>query len=141
MEKPVSLVMTRMVWTVDCEDTIDKVDAVLASHKISAVPVVDKQGALFGIISSRDLLQFFASRRNPRAVRAWELCTYKPITISHDTPVSEVAKIMLDRKIHHLLITEDGEFCGIVSAMDFVAQCFMEREQFDVIERGVPVTR
>lgn len=122
MDKPISEMMAKTVWTVSTEDTIEKVGAMFASHKLSAVPVVDAKGVIFGIVSSRDLLHFHAAKKNPKAVNAWELCTYRPIAVSPETPVAEVAKLMIKNKIHHILITENGTLRGIVSALDFVEQ-------------------
>jgi CBS domain-containing protein len=114
--------MAKTVWTVDTEDTVEKVDAMLISHKVSALPVVDAKGAVFGIVSSLDLLHFHAAKKNPKAVRAWELCTHKPIAVSPQTSVAEVARLMIKNRIHHVLITENGTLRGIVSALDFVEQ-------------------
>lgn len=122
MDKPISEMMAKTVWTVSTEDTIAKVDTVLTSHKLSAVPVVDAKGDIFGIISSRDLLHFHATKKNPKAVNAWELCTYRPVAVSPETSVAEVAKLMIKNRIHHILITENGSLRGIVSALDFVEQ-------------------
>jgi signal-transduction protein with cAMP-binding, CBS, and nucleotidyltransferase domain len=122
MDKPISHMMAETVWTVDTEDTVEKVDTLLTSHRLSAVPVVDAKGVTFGIISSLDLLHFHAAKKNPKAVRAWELCTYRPIAVSPETSVAEVAKLMIKNRIHHILITENGTVRGIVSALDFVEQ-------------------
>ncbi len=122
MDRPISHMMAKAVWTVDSEDTVEKVDTMLTSHKLSAVPVVDAKGVIFGIISSLDLLHFQGAKKNPKAVRAWELCTYRPIAVSPETPVVEVAKLMIKNRIHHILITENGMLRGIVSALDFVEQ-------------------
>lgn len=122
MDKPISFMMAKTVWTVDTEDTIESVDSLLSSRNLSAVPIVDKKGDVFGILSSLDLLHFHATKKNPKAVRAWELCTYKPIAVSPETPVSKVAELMIKNKIHHILITEKGSLRGIVSALDFVEQ-------------------
>jgi CBS-domain-containing membrane protein len=120
MNRPISHMMAKTVLTAGTEDTIENVDTLLTSHRLSAVPIVDAKGAIFGIVSSLDLLHFNATRKNPKAVRAWELCTYKPIAVSPETPVAEVAKLMIKNKIHHILIIENGMLRGIVSALDFV---------------------
>jgi CBS domain-containing protein len=41
-------------------------------------------------------------------------------TIGHDTAVQVIARKMLERKIHRLLITENGRFVGIVSSGDLL---------------------
>ena len=95
---------------------------VVSSHKLSAVPVVDAENGIFGIISSRDLLKFFVEKKNPKSVRAWELCSHKIVSVSPDTSDLEVAELMIQNKIHHILVTENGTLKGIVSALDFVRQ-------------------
>jgi signal-transduction protein with cAMP-binding, CBS, and nucleotidyltransferase domain len=122
MNRPISHMMTKTVWKVGTEDTIENVDTMLTSHRLSAVPVVDMEGVIFGIISSLDLLHFHAAKKNPKAVCAWELCTYKPVAVRPETPAIEVAKLMVKNKIHHILITENETLRGIVSALDFVEQ-------------------
>ena len=114
--------MAKAVWTVDSEETIEKVEALVNRRKLSAVPVVDAQGAVFGILSLLDLLHFHAAKKNPKAVRAWELCTYKPISVAPETQIAAVAQLMLTNKIHHILVVEGGKLQGIVSALDFVEQ-------------------
>jgi CBS domain-containing protein len=114
--------MAKTVWTAASEDTVEKVEELMNRRSLSALPVVDERGGVFGIISSADLLHFYAAKRNPKAVRAWELCTYKPIAVHPDTSVGEVASLMIKNKIHHVPVTENGKLCGIVSALDFVEQ-------------------
>ena len=114
--------MAKTVWTAASEDTVEKVEELLTRRLLSAVPVVDEAGGVFGIISSADILHFHAAKRNPKAVRAWELCTYKPVSVPPDTSIGEVARLMIKHKIHHVPVTENGKLCGIVSALDFVEQ-------------------
>lgn len=42
------------------------------------------------------------------------------ITVSPDTTVQEVAAVMLERRIHRVLVTEGDELRGIVSTLDLV---------------------
>jgi CBS domain-containing protein len=114
--------MAKTVWTVALEDTAEKVENLLNRRSLSAVPVVDENGGVFGIISSGDMLHLHAAKKNPKAIRAWELCTYKPIAVRPETSIGEVAKLMIKNKIHHVPVTENGKLCGMVSALDFVEQ-------------------
>jgi predicted transcriptional regulator len=122
MVKSISDMMTKDVWTVDTEDTVDKIDVMFALHNVSSAPVMDARGDVFGIISAVDLLHFHAAHKSPKAVKAWELCTYRPIAVSPETSAVEVAKLMMNNKVHHILITENGTLHGIVSSLDFVKQ-------------------
>ena len=122
MDKPISYMMTKSVQTADTEDTVERVEELLRSHRLSSVPVVDAKGVIFGIISASDLLRFHSMRKNPKAVRAWEMCTYKPLEVGPATPVGEVARLMVENKIHHVIVSEDRSIQGLVSSLDFVEQ-------------------
>jgi CBS domain-containing protein len=122
MNEPVSHIMSKTMWTVTMEDTVEKAEELLNRRLLSAVPVVDENGGVFGIISSADILHLHAAKKNPKAIRAWELCTYKPVAVRPDTSIGEVARLMVEKRIHHVPVTENGKLCGIVSALDFVEQ-------------------
>lgn len=121
METQITAIMQKHVISVDMQDTIDKVEDILNSHELSSVPVIDSaRGDCFGIISSPDLVHFHTAKKNPKLVRAWEICTYKPIVISPETSVSDAARIMIQNRIHHLVISENKSIKGFVSSLDLI---------------------
>jgi CBS domain-containing protein len=126
MNGPVSGMMAKMVHSAYIEDTIEKVEQDMNRHKLSSVPVVDKDNSVFGIISSGDLLRFNAEKKNPRNVRAWELCSYKPVSVSPDTPMKDIARLMLSKRIHHVLVTEKNDLKGIVSTFDLLEHALLK---------------
>lgn len=123
MNPLLSCVMTPGILTVGAEDTIEKVDCMMASNKLSALPVTDANGGIFGIITTRDLLNFYAAKKNPKVLRAWEGCTHKIITTNSGTSLAAIAKLMKDNHILHVPITENGKLCGLVSASDYIGYC------------------
>jgi len=126
MNTTISSLMQRQVWSVDMDDTIAQVDALLAEHGLSWAPVLDAGRAVVGVISATDLLQFHAQERDPATVRAWQLCTYKPISVDQATPLGEVARVMVERRIHHVVVTGDAGLVGVVSSVDFVRICIAD---------------
>ena len=120
MTQPISSFMERHVWSVDMEDTIAAVEALFVRQSLSWAPVLESKRTIVGAISASDLLQFHALGQDPNAVRAWQRCTYKPITVSPDMPVSEVARLMIERKIHHVVVIDSAGIVGVVSSFDFV---------------------
>jgi len=126
MNTTISSLMQRRVWSVDMDDTIAQVDALLAEHGLSWAPVLDAGRAVVGVISATDLLQFHAQERDPATVRAWQLCTYKPISVDQATPLGEVARLMVERRIHHVVVTGDAGLVGVVSSLDFVRNCIAD---------------
>lgn len=122
MDRPISEIMSRSVRSAFTEDTVEKVEEDLKRLKLHAVPIVDSNGTVFGIISSVDLVSFHASKKNPKSVRAWELCTYKPVSVPPGTPMKDVARLMVTNRIHHVLVTDGPELKGIVSSFNFLEQ-------------------
>ena len=112
--------MERQVRSVDMEDTIAAVEALFVLHSLSWAPVFESSSTLVGAISASDLLQFHAQGLDPTAVRAWQRCSYKPITVSPDTSVSDVARLMIESKLHHVVVTDSKGIAGVVSSLDFV---------------------
>jgi CBS domain-containing protein len=56
-----------------------------------------------------------------RTITVSDLMTANVITASEDTPVSEICRTMKDRKINHVIITNDKEILGIVTSRDIIS--------------------
>jgi CBS domain-containing protein len=127
MSKPISSMMQTQAMAVDMDATLEQVDEVLRLNNLSAVPVIERSnGSVLGIVSARDLAHFHHLKENAPEVRAWEICSYKPVEVSPDASVSDVARLMVARGIHHVVVTENKAIIGIVSALDFVKQFIEE---------------
>ncbi len=122
MDKPISLLMDKHITTVDFNDSVFKVEGVMNSSKLSFVVVIDSDGNCFGVISYPDILRFHTLGKNSRNERAWELCTHKVIKVSSDTSARETAELMIKKKIHHVVVTENNLIVGIASSNDFVTE-------------------
>lgn len=112
--------MHRIVSAVGMDDTVEQVEALMQSHRISSAPVYDTDGAVLGIVTGTDLVKFHATGRDPTVAKAWEICTYRPIEVRPETSISEVAELMLVHNIHHVVVMDRGALQGIVSSLDFV---------------------
>ena len=126
MSKMVSSLMQRRVQTIDMDDTVADVEGMFAGKGLSWAPVTTRDGEVIGVISAADVLQFHASGRDAAAIRAWQLCTYKPITVAPDATLEEVARLMVTRGIHHVVVKDTEEIAGVVSSMDFVRSFIAE---------------
>jgi CBS domain-containing protein len=122
MDHKIASLMSTLVTTVQADDTVEAVSEQLRRDGLSFVPVVGKGDALLGIITAADLLQFQAARRDPAAVHAWEICSYKPVEVGPDATVAEVARLMVERQVHHVVVVDNKTVTGVVSSLDFVKQ-------------------
>jgi CBS domain-containing protein len=120
MDKPISSLMTFPVRSVGMDDKVADIESLMTRQDLSWVPVVEPGGAAVGVVTRSDLLQFHARRRDPAEVAAWLICSYKPISVEATATVGEVANLMLQRKLHHVVVTRNGSMVGVVSSLDFV---------------------
>lgn len=120
MSQVISSLMHREVFSVRPDDTMQEIEEEMVARHLTWVPVVDTDGVALGVISSGDLLRFHADARQASKVCAWQICTYKPISVRPDTPVSDVARLMVKTGIHHVVVTEGSSIKGVVSSLDFV---------------------
>lgn len=118
----ISSMMTTQVRTVGMDDSVHEVESFLREHALSWAPVCEPGGAVVGVISATDLLQLQVRKGDPHTTHIWQICTYRPLAVQPDTPVGDVARMMLQRKIHHVVVMDRDHIVGVVSSLDFVRQ-------------------
>ena len=56
--------------------------------------------------------------REGRLVR--EIMVVEPVTVGLETPIAEVARVLVERHLHRVLVTEGRAVRGVISALDLV---------------------
>ncbi|WP_336713940.1 CBS domain-containing protein [Arthrobacter sp. USHLN218] len=107
-------IMTSPVVTVTAETPVDKVAGLLRRHRISAVPVVDNSGNVMGLVSEYDLLA-------RSGATAGQLMSSEIATVSPETSVDTVRKLLVDRHFRRIPVVQGGQLVGIVSQGDIIA--------------------
>ncbi len=133
-------VMTTRVVAVMGDTTVAEVAQRLLQHRVSAAPVVDRDGKLVGIVSEGDLLRHVGPDRTPRSwwlglfdadsgakdytkahgrhVR--DVMTKNVISVTEDTPVADIAELLETRQIKRVPVVRDGRVVGIVSRANLI---------------------
>lgn len=115
-----SLMKTHMV-TVSPSATVEEAARSMAENEIGAVLVVEG-GTLRGILSERDVvLRVVAEGKAPRETTVAEVATTDLVTVDVGAHVRECARLLRDKPIRHLPVTQDGKPVGILSSRDFQA--------------------
>jgi CBS domain-containing protein len=139
MRSLVKDLMTSPVVTVGATASFKQIVARLAEHRVSAVPVVDDDGRVLGIVSEADLLfkeehpdpdadlpLVWTRRRRAKhdkaaASVARDLMTVAVVSISPDATATEAARRMLAARVKRLpVVLEGGRLVGIVSRVDLL---------------------
>jgi CBS domain-containing protein len=100
--------------------SVREVIALLADHRIGAVPILN-DGKVVGIMSERDVI--YALRRDGAAILDWSVervMTYPPITVEQSSSLLACLSLMTRRRVRHLPVVEDGTMIGFVSIGDLV---------------------
>ena len=119
----VSDVMTTEVETVQMNSSLEEVASIMKVENVGAVPVVDEDDDLVGIITDRDIvLRCVAEGKNPADTNVEEVLTHELETIEPDVDVEEAARLMADRQIRRLPVCEEGELVGMVSIGDLAVK-------------------
>lgn len=115
MNVKVQELMRPQVVTVQPHHTVGHVRDLLATHRIHAVPVVDSEGALVGIVSSTDLV---ADAKDGTPVG--QVMTEKVYTVPAYDDVSIAARVMRNHEIHRVVVTDEQKVVGVLSAFDLL---------------------
>ncbi|MEU1594809.1 CBS domain-containing protein [Streptomyces sp. NPDC005708] len=133
----VSDVMTHSVAAVGRDASFKDIVKLMEQWKVSALPVLEGEGRVVGVVSEADLLpkeEFRDSdpdRRTQRdrmpdlakagALTAGELMTAPAITVHSGSTLAQAARIMAQRGVKLLpVVTEEGLLEGVVSRADLL---------------------
>ncbi|MBI4951402.1 MAG: CBS domain-containing protein [Myxococcales bacterium] len=121
--------MSRGLVAVRPTTTLARLQRLLEERRISAVPVIDDDKQLVGIVSTTDIVRLVhaevvAHDAPPLLVIpprvAADIMQRKVATVPEDAPLSEAAARMARRHIHRLVVTRAGRVSGIISTRDLM---------------------
>lgn len=135
-------VMTTHVISISSNATIQDVAELLIKHRISALPVLNKDGGLVGVVSEGDLMRrsevgtdlrrswwlrlligqeaLAAEYVKSHATKVADVMTKRVITAEPMTPLSEIATLLERNSIKRVPIVENGQLVGIVTRANLV---------------------
>lgn len=128
--KLVGDVMDTNVVTCAQDTPIPQVAQLMTQHDVSAVPVIDEESYLVGIISRTDLVMLRAHDDYWRAMSAEHVMMHEVVTITPGETVAEASKRMIDRRIHRLIVVrienQRAKPIGVISQTDVVRDMALE---------------
>ncbi|MBO7523487.1 MAG: IMP dehydrogenase [Bacteroidales bacterium] len=100
--------------TIGLDATVAQAAKIMSDYGIGGIPVVDKDGILKGIVTTRDL----RFEQNPNE-NITEVMTKELITTNNYTNLKEAVEILLKNKIEKLpIIDSDGKLSGLITYKD-----------------------
>ena len=138
-------IMTTRVVTVGPDVSVTEIARTLTDHHISAVPVVEEDGALLGIVSEGDLLRRPEVGTEKRAGSWWlnlwrdpsdladdftkahgrtarDVMTAPAISVGPEAPLSEIAETLERNHIKRVPIVDGGRVVGLISRANIIRE-------------------
>ncbi|AYC33775.1 HPP family protein [Pseudomonas cavernae] len=123
-------IMSRDVQTARPDTFIQHAWQMLNEHHLKALPVLDKQRQLVGIVTLVDLLGHFQLEGNSlfqrlkylRGTKLRAIMSQPVISVRPHTHLVELVALLSDQGLHYLPVVDDGNhLVGIVSQTDLIA--------------------
>jgi CBS domain-containing protein len=138
-------IMTREVQSVTEGTEVEELARLFVERGVNSMPVLDEQGRLRGIVTETDLVRqdkplhvptvisifdwvlYLESEKDFReevykitARKVGEICSREVVTCSPDTPVNEIAALMVEKAAHLIPVVENDKVVGVVARLDII---------------------
>jgi predicted transcriptional regulator len=94
---------------------IKRLKEMLSRKHINAVPVLEDDGTISGIVSTSDII----GAKDENGI-VQDLMSERVHIALKNNRVKDAAAMMAKNDVHHLVVMEDGQVVGMLSALDIV---------------------
>jgi CBS domain-containing protein len=123
MTQAIREVMTKNPVTLGATESAAKAATAMKEADTGAIVVTEDGGAIRGIVTDRDIVvRAVAEGRDPDSVQVGEICSGEVTTLRPDQPVEEAIRVMRDKSVRRIPVTEDATVVGIVSIGDLAIE-------------------
>lgn len=153
-------VMSSGVISVSADTPLFDAAKTLVNGQVGAMPVVDSQGVMVGIVSEADLIERGGTGADAgrmglvrqltdgaasadsfvhaNARRVADVMTREVICVEENTPVGEIAQLMLDKRVKHVPVRRRGAAIGMVSRVDLVRALISQHADAETKSSSTP---
>jgi len=133
--------MSRSVVTIPEHMTLQGAARILSRSQITGAPIVDADGRCVGVLSSTDYLHWAEKGGKPVPAQNYRCASWQmiepdvdaetrvgdvmnrdPVMVHAGTRIGELARMMLDARIHRVIVVDaERRPIGVVATMDILA--------------------
>lgn len=141
--KLVGEVMSTGITSCHPRTPIRRVARRMRDADVSALPVLDGDGNLVGIVSQTDLVTLRAYRDEWDQMTAEHVMVHNVLTTTPSSGLQEACDMMISNKVHRLIVVEPNEdnspprVVGVLSMTDVVRE-MAEEDLPDAVDTIVP---
>lgn len=110
------------VATVNRETSLARAGTLMSRFQVGALPVVDRNDRVIGMITDRDALLEVVRRNTPASeIHVDEVMSHRPATVRPEDDVMDALEEMKNAQVRRLpVVDEEGRLEGIVSIDDII---------------------
>ena len=122
LQAHIRTLMHGQIITVAPETPLIDVAREIAAHGIGAVPVVDAEQHLLGLVSTSDVVGLLqhGSGEGLEGKTARDAMSAEPPAIDEFATAEEAIEVLRNALIRHLPVTREGRLVGLVTASDLI---------------------
>ncbi len=122
-------IMTKNLICVKKDTPIYQCLELMAKHKNTDIPVVEKDMSLVGIISEKDVLHLFHADKDQEEKTVSEFMTQLAIYFDESESLLDVCKFLGKNIFRIVPITSKGKLVGIIDRGDIIAHIVKGKSQ------------
>ena len=127
---PVSAIMTKNIIALTRSDDLERAEMLFKRHNIKLIPVVSRD-MIIGMLSYTDLMRISYAETSSKGDNKVDSVVYNMFsieqamvkdveTVSSDTTIKEVSKILAARDFHSLPVVDNDTLVGMVTTTDLL---------------------
>lgn len=117
------IIRKRRLFCVSPDDMARQACKVMTNRKVGALPVIDDNGTLVGVISERDIVRrCIGGKRNTVRTPIRDVMTPDPIVAKSDDTIVVAIAVMMQNNIRHLPIVENGVVIGMICIREVITE-------------------
>lgn len=103
-------------------DSLKDIIIEISGKRLGATAVTNNEDQLIGIITDGDLRRMLEKNSEIKNLKASDIMTANPMTVSSDTYAAKALNLMQDNNITQLVVQEEGKLLGFVHLHDILKE-------------------
>ena len=107
------------MYAYQTEDDGETLAQAMAEGGFGSVPIVNQNRHLLGIVSEFDLLRALKEEKHLASVKAGDMMTPNPVTVSPETPTMDIIQLLEAKHLIRMpVVNAEGQLVGVVARRD-----------------------
>jgi len=112
-------IMTKHIVTVRSDTSVQAICRILATNRLSGVPVVNDKNKIVGFVSERDIIAA-VNKKGFLNYKAGQLMTRKVHFVREGMSTEEVSRMFTEQPIRYLPVIKNRKVIGVISRKDVI---------------------